>query len=246
MTTRKVISPEQIGAIFTDTFGDAIEEVKIREWHEGMQKSAQLTIWIRMERAILHDAVARLVEIDYPHLGVISGVDTGENVELLYHFFIFFGMKHQEIGVTFNVALPKSDLTIPTISDIIPGAVYGEREKQDFLGIVVTGIPDSRRLFLPEDFPDGVYPWRKDETGITDGMINELWASGRPTDRPAPPVKPKEKKPPAEEPAKEKPAAGEPETEPGAGQKVSPAKEGVDDTAAGPTAEGEAEVKQDE
>ena len=31
------------------------------------------------------------------------------------------------------------------------------------LGIKIIGIPDSRRLFLPDDFPKNVYPWRKDE-----------------------------------------------------------------------------------
>ena len=33
------------------------------------------------------------------------------------------------------------------------------------LGVKIIGIPDSRRLFLPDDFPEGVYPWRRDETG---------------------------------------------------------------------------------
>ena len=34
------------------------------------------------------------------------------------------------------------------------------------LGVVVEGIPDGRRLFLPEDFPKGVYPWRRDEKDL--------------------------------------------------------------------------------
>ena len=29
-------------------------------------------------------------------------------------------------------------------------------------GIVVEGIPDGRRLNLPDDWPDGQYPLRKD------------------------------------------------------------------------------------
>lgn len=192
--TRTVLSPEQIKDIFTGTFNDGIKDVTIREWAEGVKKSKIKSIWIRLDRNIFHDAVKRLVEIDFPHLGVISGVDTGEEVELLYHFFIFFGMKNQEINVTFTVPLPKSDLKIPTIADIIPGAVYSEREKQDFLGVEVVDIPDPRRLFLTENFPENVYPWRKDETGIPTEMVKELWAVGRPTDRPAPPVKPKEEK----------------------------------------------------
>jgi Ni,Fe-hydrogenase III component G len=30
------------------------------------------------------------------------------------------------------------------------------------LGLTVTGTPDPSRLFLPDDWPDGVYPLRKD------------------------------------------------------------------------------------
>jgi membrane-bound hydrogenase subunit beta len=66
--------------------------------------------------------------------------------------------------------------------------VFSEREKQEFLGVRVIDIPDGRRLFLPDDFPEGIYPWRKDETGVPEGMINELWRSKRPVDRPAPPA----------------------------------------------------------
>ena len=52
------------------------------------------------------------------------------------------------------------------------------------LGIEVIDIPDGRRLFLPEDFPQGVFPWRKDETGIPPDMVKNLWATGRETSAP--------------------------------------------------------------
>ena len=64
-----------------------------------------------------------------------------------------------------SVELPKSNPTIETVCDLIPGALVTEREKQEFLGVKIKGIPDSRRLFLPDDIPEGVYPWRRDETG---------------------------------------------------------------------------------
>ena len=64
-----------------------------------------------------------------------------------------------------SVELPKSKPEIETICDYIPGALITEREKQEFLGVKIIGIPDDRRLFLPDDFPKGVYPWRRDETG---------------------------------------------------------------------------------
>jgi len=33
------------------------------------------------------------------------------------------------------------------------------------LGVKIKGIPDSRRVFISDDFPQGMYPWRNDETG---------------------------------------------------------------------------------
>jgi len=200
------LTPQEIADVFTSGFGDGVKEISVREWAEGSKKTKNTFIWIRLERDIFRDAVLRLVEIDYPHLGVVSGSDRGDGIELLYQFLIYFGVHGAEIMVTLAVSLPKSDLRIPTISDIIPGAVYTEREKQEMLGIDVVGIPDNRGLFLPPDFPAGVYPWRKDETGIRDDMIKHLWAVGRPTDRPAPYVPPKEKKEPVQ---KKAPATGD-------------------------------------
>jgi len=124
--------------------------------------------------------------ITYPHLAVISGTDLGEAVELVYHFGIYYGTEGGEYMISFAVSLPKGDPTIGTIADLIPGAVFSEREKQEMLGVRIVDIPDGRRLFLPEDFPDGVYPWRKDESGVPDAMVNNLWEAGRPTDRPEP------------------------------------------------------------
>ncbi len=119
------------------------------------------------------------MDIHYPHAAVIAFADTGEAVDLMYHLYIYWGVPHEEILVTFTVSLPKTDLRVPTLTDIIPGLLTSEREKQEMLGIEVVDIPDARRLFLPEDFPEGVYPWRNDETGIPPDMVKDLWATGR-------------------------------------------------------------------
>ncbi|RXE56576.1 NADH dehydrogenase [Methanoculleus taiwanensis] len=157
------------------------------ERREGVGKRPSYDIWLDIDKSLLHAAVEELMRLHFPHLGVISGTDIGDAVELNYHFSIYYGTKHGEYMVTLTVALPKGDLTVPTIADLIPGAVFSEREKQEMLGIEVVGIPDGRRLFLPEEFPEGVYPWRKDETGIPASMVKDLWAVGRPENRPVPP-----------------------------------------------------------
>ncbi|MGC9434825.1 MAG: NADH-quinone oxidoreductase subunit C [Methanomicrobiales archaeon] len=163
-----------------------VRDTTVTRRGEGVQKTPLSAIWMTIDRDDLKEAIQALIDIDYPHLSVISGVDEGEQVTLNYHLTILFGARNREIPVTFSVPLPKDDLTVPTISDLIPGAVYTEREKQEMLGVAVTGIPDARRLFLPPSFPEGVHPWRKDDAGIPVEMVRELWREGRPTDRPAP------------------------------------------------------------
>ncbi|KUG20263.1 MAG: NADH-quinone oxidoreductase subunit C [Methanomicrobiaceae archaeon] len=186
------LTPEEIVEVFTREFGDGIREARITERREGSKKIANYNIWIDIDRDLFRPALEKLMEIHFPHLAVVSGSDLGDGLELLYHFTIYYGTRHGEYTVTFTVLLPKDDLRMPTITDLIPGALFTEREKQEMLGIEIVDIPDSRRLFLPEEFPEGVYPWRKDETGVPDHMVKDLWAVGRPANRPARPVVKKE------------------------------------------------------
>jgi Ni,Fe-hydrogenase III component G len=58
--------------------------------------------------------------------------------------------------------VPKANPVIDTITPIIPGAILYEREIQDLLGLKVKDHPDPRRLVLPDDWEEGVYPLRKD------------------------------------------------------------------------------------
>jgi membrane-bound hydrogenase subunit beta len=192
------LSPSEIIDLYKAAFGAGILDARITERGEGVHKTKGYNIWIRIDRELLKPAIKKLMDIRFPHFAVIAGSDLGDEIELLYIFSVFYGTKFGEYMVTFGIRLPKTDLTVPTITDLIPGALLSEREKQEFFGITVTDIPDGRRLFLPDDFPQGVYPWRKDETGIKPEMVRELWAIGRPKDRPAPPVP--EKKPVPEEP----------------------------------------------
>ncbi len=45
--------------------------------------------------------------------------------------------------------IPRSTSITPTI----PAAVWGEREIRDMYGLRAVGLPDERRLVLPDDWP---------------------------------------------------------------------------------------------
>jgi Ni,Fe-hydrogenase III component G len=90
------------------------------------------------------------------HISTITGVDLGDFVEVIYHFDCRPAM------LNLKIQLPRDCLKVPTVTDVFPGAILYERDLMEMLGVKVEGHPDPRRLFLPEDWPEGVYPLRKE------------------------------------------------------------------------------------
>ena len=174
---RAKLGPDEVLEALKEAAGDAWLEGRTAEWREG-DAPAFRQVWVRVKPEGLRPAVKRLIGIHYPHFVVTAAEDRGETVDLPYLFRIYHGERHAEILVVVTVVLTKPDLKVETITDLVPAALISEREKQEMMGVEVAGIPDGRRMFLPDDFPEGVYPWRKDETGIPAGMIRELWKWG--------------------------------------------------------------------
>jgi len=95
-------------------------------------------------------------DMGFTHLSTISGVDLGQSFEILYHF------ANNACSLTIRTEIPRETPQLPSICELTPGAVLYERELQDMFGIAVQNIPDSRPLLLPDGWPAGNYPLRKD------------------------------------------------------------------------------------
>ncbi|MGQ9546729.1 MAG: NADH-quinone oxidoreductase subunit C [Dehalococcoidia bacterium] len=171
----ELLSPEQVVDSFKTALGDSVVDTKIYQREVGVKKNKFFSLWVEVKRKAFRDAVQHVCHLqEYPHLAIISSSDLGAEVELIYHFTIYYGYRLKELSLGLRVKLPKDDLRIPTITDLVPGAIFTERETQEMMGVVVVGIPDSRRLFLPEDFPENVYPWRTDGNGPPPEMFRVL------------------------------------------------------------------------
>ena len=131
-----------------ETFGKQILDLKIPREHR---------LFVQVPLPQLKAVIVYLKQnFDMTHITAITATDVGENIEILYHFF------SQGVTISLSTFVPKADPVIDTITDIMPGATLYEREIQELLGVKVKDHPDPRRLLLPDDWEEGVYPLRKD------------------------------------------------------------------------------------
>ncbi len=114
--------------------------------------------YVRTTREKLLDVVQYLKDQGFVHCTTISAVDYPENYEVVYH------LRNTGFSVNLKVAIPKDDPKVPSIQGIIAGANLYEREVYELMGIFPEGHPNPSRLLLDYDWPDGLYPLRKDLT----------------------------------------------------------------------------------
>jgi Ni,Fe-hydrogenase III component G len=104
-------------------------------------------------------AVYSLHQSNWGYLAAVTGLDLGVEsgeLEVLYHFCAGAAV------VGLRVKVDRRTAVIPTICPIIPSASFFERELIEMFGITVAGTPSTDHLFLPDNWPAGVYPLRKD------------------------------------------------------------------------------------
>jgi NADH:ubiquinone oxidoreductase subunit C len=113
-------------------------------------------------RIAVTDLVAlasRLQAAHWGYLSAITGLDCGArdgDLEVLYHFC------RGEAILTLRVRTTRVSASVPSLCATWPAANFFERELSEMFGITVTDTPNADRLLLPDDWPAGVYPLRKD------------------------------------------------------------------------------------
>jgi Ni,Fe-hydrogenase III component G len=136
------------------------------------QAQALLAAWVqnwhapeesRLDAEVTPDdllpAVKALNEHGWGYLVAITGLDAGTedgSIEVLYHFCSGAPL------LTLRVTIPRNQAVVPTICSNIPYASVFERELSEMFGVEVVGTPDPSRLYLPDDWAEGVFPLRKD------------------------------------------------------------------------------------
>lgn len=142
------MTADDIRALLEQKLGAKVLEFSVKSPRQMFVTVAPENL-IEAMRVFKHD-------IGLYHLSTITGRDTGEKLEALYHL----AMEGTELTVRSQT--DRSNPKLPTVIPVYPGAVFYEREVHDLVGIDIEGHPDLRPLVLPEDWPQGVCPLRKD------------------------------------------------------------------------------------
>jgi Ni,Fe-hydrogenase III component G len=88
-----------------------------------------------------------------------TALETDDTFEVLYHF------SYDQLGIVITakvIVRDKENPAIDSITSFITGAEWTEREIHDLYGIHVNNHPRLERLILADDWPEGVYPMRKE------------------------------------------------------------------------------------
>lgn len=131
----------------------------LAEWSRGTDSPQAHRLDVAIEPDDLLAATGALVEANWGYLAAITGLDPGVETGalwVLYHF------AEGPAVVTLRVAVPRESPAVSTLRELVPLAGIYERELSEILGVEVTGTADRSRLFIPDDWPEGVYPMRKD------------------------------------------------------------------------------------
>lgn len=134
---------------------DGVREL-LSQWNQAATQQAPYRLDVTITTDDLIAAVQHLVNAEWGYLSTITGLDHADTLEVLYHFCAGGDI------LTLRVALDRDHPVVPSLCGLIPSAVLQERELHEMFGIDVTDIPDDSRLLLPDDWPQAVYPLRKD------------------------------------------------------------------------------------
>jgi membrane-bound hydrogenase subunit beta len=87
----------------------------------------------------------------------IVGTDEGENIGLSYIL-----SNDENVLLVLREWVPKSAAHVRSMGELYPSLMLHEREMVDLFGVQVSGLPEGPRYPLPDCWPDGEYPLRKE------------------------------------------------------------------------------------
>jgi len=143
------MTEEAIKNDLTDKFGFLANTARVQR---------KRRIWADVDRDNFRKVFDYAVnDLEFSILCTVTGLDEGSRYGFVYHI-----AKEDGIMLNLKTWAPKETASIKTITDAFPSADIYEREIADLLGVKIEGLASGRRYPLPDDWPAGEHPLRKD------------------------------------------------------------------------------------
>ncbi|MEJ0095001.1 MAG: hydrogenase large subunit [Methylocella sp.] len=127
---------------------------------ESFQADNQVTITVK-----LNDLPEIVETLYYKHEGWLATIAANDERQLNGNYALYYILNMEgpvKSFVTIRGLVPPDRPEFPSVTPRVPAMGWAEREVRDMFGLRPVGLPDERRLVLPDDWPDDLYPLRKD------------------------------------------------------------------------------------
>jgi len=142
----------RLSEVLRERLGPAVRDVK---------RDAADTLRFVLDRGAVRAAVTALNDEFNARFLISAGTDrrplSGD-----YGIEHLFSIDREHLFVVLECAVAPDDARIDSITPIIPGANWAEREFRDVIGVSPEGHPDPRRLIVADDWPADIHPLRRD------------------------------------------------------------------------------------
>ncbi|MFB6214256.1 MAG: NADH-quinone oxidoreductase subunit C [Candidatus Bipolaricaulia bacterium] len=128
-------------------------------WKLGKGKQSSNRLYLNPEPEIFEKLVEAIFEEYDGRLATISCVDEEDQFRLLYHF----ALDGEGLMTTVKLPVEKGENpSTESITNLIQGAEWIEREIMEMFGIEFQNHPAEKRLLKAEALGDEDFPYRKD------------------------------------------------------------------------------------
>jgi Ni,Fe-hydrogenase III large subunit/Ni,Fe-hydrogenase III component G len=148
----------------TNTFAARVSQALRERIGPGLLEAREMEpdlLWLQVDPAQVRPATRALNQEPDARFLVTVGIDE-RPLDRGYGIVHLFSFDSNNLFVALNCSVEEGKERIDSITPLIPGAGWSEREFQDVIGVRAEGLPDPRRLLLPDDWPEGLYPLRRD------------------------------------------------------------------------------------
>lgn len=115
-------------------------------------------VYIEIKPASLVKLATYIFKTLKARFNIATGTDLRDSMEILYHF----TLEDINVVISLRVKLSHRKPEVDSLLPLMKGADWIEREIHELLGVHFKGHPNLKRLLLPDEWPEGVYPLRQD------------------------------------------------------------------------------------